>query len=70
MKNKKSVIEFASDEGYNPEEFATELLESVVALGMMNLDKQNAEDGASNTQIEWTLLCDDEKQYKITVEKL
>jgi len=68
--SKQSLVKFGAAEGYTPEEFATELLETVIALGMMNLDKQNIAEGTSNTKISWTMECDDNAEYKISVEKL
>jgi len=70
MNAKKSLVEFGNEEGYSPEEFTSELLESIIALSMMQLDKKNKRDDSDNDHINWTVSCDDGAKFRVTVEML
>ena len=66
---KPSFGEMANDAGYTPAEFVKELIESVIAVGMMEIDAQKKED-PNIDQVSWTVDTQDGTQYEIKMTKL
>ena len=62
---KRTLIEMANTEGYTPAEVTRELVETMAALGSMEIDKH----GNSN-QATWTLTGEENTEYEVTVTRI